>query len=408
MSINLSDNSRKILIVGSGAAGFSAAKAARMQDPEAEIIMFGRDGRLPYYRLRLCEYIGRDVNNEELRISSDEWFKKNRIKAETASEVTKIDAENRKIYAGGREYSYDSLVLATGSTPAMPPFAGKELEGIHTLWTIEDVIGINRSLEKAKKAVVIGGGLLGLEAAYKISKTGIQVSLIEGMPRLLPKQLDDEGSEIFKSKVESLGISVFCGKSVTGFEGDASGHVRCINMADGASLEADTVIVSVGVRPNVELFRDTGISMNRFVSVNEKMETSVKGVYAAGDVACVNGRWFGQWSVATSQGQVAGTNAAGGNAVYKDIDVPYILNTMETRVVCSGDAGVNRQDETKAEYKTERKADRERFSYSRLVFRNGVFSGYMLVGEPAKAFNRLQPLINTASGVDKIYSIIYG
>jgi nitrite reductase (NADH) large subunit len=399
--------SRQILIVGNGAAGISAAKSARAQDPEAEIIMFGKDNRLPFYRLRLCEYIGKSVNYNELKISNEEWFEKNRIRVELSSEVTGIDAADRKISTNGKEYSYDSLVLATGSTPIMPPFKGKELSGIHTIWTIEDIIEINKSLQNAKRAVVIGGGLLGLEAAYKISEMGVEVSLIEGMPRLLPKQMDEEGSELFKEKVQSLGISVFCSKSVTGFDGDSKGHVTKVQMADNTALEADVVIVSVGVAPNNAVFQNSGISITRFFNVNEKMETNIQGIYAAGDVASVNGRWFGQWSVANRQGHVAGTNAAGGNAVYETTEVPYILATMGTRVVCYGDTGVIQSDNSDETYETDQRMDKEQFSYSKLVFRNGLFVGYILVGEPAKAFNKLQPLINTNSSTETINNILY-
>jgi nitrite reductase (NADH) large subunit len=406
MNINCSGSSKQILIIGNGVAGHSAAKAARAQNPEVEIIMFGEDKRLPYYRLRLCDYIGKSADCNELEVSSEEWFKKNRIRVELSSKVTAIDVKARKICANGKEYSYDSLVLATGSTPIMPPFKGKELSGIHTIWTWEDIIEINKSLMDAKRAVVIGGGLLGLEAAYKISEMGIGVSLIEGMPRLLPKQLDEDGSEIFRHKVQSLGISVFCGKSVEGFKGDSSGRVTQVYMVDGTSLEADVVIVAVGVAPNAALFQNIGISMNRFLNVDEKMETSMKDIYAAGDVASFNCRWFGQWGVAGRQGQVAGTNAAGGNAVYKTTDAPYVLATMGTRVVCSGDTGVVQSDSSEAVYEIEKKIDKEQFHYSKLVFRNGVFVGYILIGEPAKAFNKLQPLINTDAGTQAVRKII--
>ena len=222
MNNDNSGDSRRILIIGTGAAGYSAAKAARLQDLEAEIIMFGKENHLPYYRLRLCEYIGKSVNYDELRISNEEWYEKNRIRVELSSAVTAIDAKARKIIANGKEHSYDSLVLATGSTPIMPPFKGKDLSGVHTIWTVDGIAAINKSLLNAKKAIVIGGGLLGLEAAYRISEMGIAVSLIEGMPRLLPKQLDEEGSEVFRDKVQSLGISIFCGNSVEGFEGIAT------------------------------------------------------------------------------------------------------------------------------------------------------------------------------------------
>lgn len=408
MSNDFSGNKRRVLIVGSGAAGLSAAKAARAQDPEAEITLFGAEDRLPYYRLRLCEYIGKSAAPGELEVSNREWFEKNRIRVELSSKVEAIDTEAKSIGVNGKTYGYDSLVLTTGSTPIMPPFKGKELSGVHTIWTWKDIVEINKGLQGARRAVVIGGGLLGLEAAYKISELGINVSLIEGMPRLLPKQLDEEGSALFKDKVQSLGISVICGISVEGFEGDQNGHVRKVNMADGTSLDADIVIVSVGVAPNVAVCQNTGISMNRFLLVNEKMETSVRDVYAAGDVASLNGRWFGQWAVASKQGQVAGTNAAGGNAIYEITDVPYVLATMGTRVVCAGDTGSAQPDGSESAYVIDQKIDKEQFAYSKLVFRNGLFVGYILIGEPAKASNKIQSLLNTGISAEEIKHKLYG
>lgn len=406
MSNDYSGSQKQILIIGNGNAGLSAAKAARAQDPEAKIIIFAGDERLPYYRLRLCEYIGRELNFDELKISSNEWFAKNNIQLQP-SKVTAIDPVAKIISTDIKEYSYDSLVLATGSTPIMPPFKGKELAGVHTLWTVEDITEINRSLQNAKKAVVIGGGLLGLETAHKISEMGIDVTLIEGMPRLLPKQLDEEGSELFRNKVQSLGISVFCGMSVSGFEGN-NGHVSHVRMADDTLLEADAVIVTVGVAPNTAIAQNTGIEISRFLTVNEKMETSVRDVYAAGDVASVNGRWFGQWQVAGKQGQVAGTNAAGGNAIYELVDIPYILATMGTRVVCSGDTAANQSGEAEAIYDIDQRLDNEKYNYSKLVFRNGLFVGYMLIGDPTKAFSKLQSMINTNADKESINKILYG
>lgn len=400
-------SARHIIIVGNGIAGLSAAKAARAQDPEAIITMFGKENRLPYYRLRLCDYIGKDLDYDKLIINNDDWFEKNRIQVELSAKVTGIDVKSKKIIVDEKEYSYDSLILANGSTPIMPPFMGKELSGIHSLWTCEDIAEINKSLRDAKRAVVIGGGLLGLETAHKISEMGIDVSLIEGMPRLLPKQLDEIGSDIFRRKVQSLGISVFCGTSVVGFEGDFNCHVRQVHMADDTVIDADVVIVSVGVAPNIALIKDSDISISRFINVNERMETNIKDIYAAGDVAGINGRWFGQWSVAGKQGQVAGTNAAGGSAVYKITDVPYILTTMGTKVVCSGDTDIIQSDITNADYEIDQKINKDHFSYSKLAFRDGVFVGYILVGEPAKAFNKLQPLIQTRASTETINNILY-
>ena len=146
MSNDYLASSRNILIVGNGTAGLSAAKAARTQDPEAKIIMFGEDERLPYYRLRLCDYIGNNESCDKLVISNEEWFEKNKIQLELSSKVTSIDVKDKKISTDDKEYSYDSLILATGSTPIMPNFKGKDLLGIHTIWTWEDIVKINKSL----------------------------------------------------------------------------------------------------------------------------------------------------------------------------------------------------------------------------------------------------------------------
>jgi nitrite reductase (NADH) large subunit len=407
MSNKDSSSSRKILVVGSGAAGLAAVRAARTQDSGAQITMFGLENRLPYYRLRLIEYIGKSIKYDELEINKEEWFKQNNIQLELASKVTAIDTDAKKISINDKEYSYDSLVLATGSFPIMPPFKGAGLAGVHSIWTWDDIAEINKSLEKAKNAVVIGGGLLGLEAAYKLSEMGLKVSLIEGMPRLLPKQLDEEGSEVFRGKVQSLGIQVFCGVSVAGFEGDDNGRVKQVRMADDTLLDADIVIVSVGVAPNTAIFKDRGFDLDRFLKVNDKMVTNIKDVYAAGDLASVDGRWFGQWSVASSQGQVAGTNAAGGNAVYKIIDVPYMLNTMGTKVACAGETSIVQSDSSEISYEIDQKLDEVKFDYSKLVFRDGLFVGYILIGEPAKAFSKLQSMLKTYASAETINNILY-
>jgi nitrite reductase (NADH) large subunit len=148
---NYSGSTRQILIVGSGVAGLSAAKAARTQDPEASIIMFGEENRLPYYRLRLCDYIGKSLDVDALEINNEEWLEKNKIRVEISSRVTAIDPKARKISTNGKEYGYDSLVLATGSTPIMPPFKGRELSGVHTIWTWEDIVQINKESSECKK-----------------------------------------------------------------------------------------------------------------------------------------------------------------------------------------------------------------------------------------------------------------
>ena len=163
MNNNYKDSSRRILIIGGGMAGLSAAKAARAQDPRAEITIISAESRLPYYRLRICEYIGQNVDYDKLLINNEEWFEANSIRVELSTKVTAVDGDAKKITANGKDYSYDSLVIATGSTPIIPPFTGKDLLGVHTLWTYDDVVRINSSLEGAKKQLSSVADFLGLK-----------------------------------------------------------------------------------------------------------------------------------------------------------------------------------------------------------------------------------------------------
>lgn len=396
MNSNSESLMRKIVIIGSGIAGLSAAKAARLQDPAAKITLLSRESDPPYYRLRLCELIGNESMFDPYLISPPEWFLSNRIDLVLSCPVLSILPSEKMVRTQSGDFQFDSLILATGSTSAMPPFPGRQLPGVHTLWTHNDVTALNAGLSQCKQPVIIGGGLLGLEAAYHIRKAGFSPVLIEGMPRLLPKQLDEEGSKVFRMKVESLGIHVITGAGVKEFNGQ--NHIQEILFSDGSVLPADLVLVSVGVTPNTQLCPDAGILTDRFIPVNEKMQTNVNFIYAAGDVATYEKSWSGQWSVANSQGLVAGTNAAGGAAVFQPQITPYILNTMETRVVSAGDTSLS-VDNPAEEI---READPDTFSYFKLIFKNNQLTGGILIGDATAGFTKLQGYIKSKAAREDI------
>jgi len=409
---------RNIVIIGSGIAGLSAAKAARKQDSLAKITILSQESDPPFYRLRLCELIGKDTPYESFYIHPLSWYPENGISLLLSHPVLSISDESRIVYTNKEEFPFDSLILASGSTSFMPPFIGKDRPGIHTLWDIRNITPINEELKKCRHAVVIGGGLLGLETAYCIHQLNIPVTLVEGAPRLLPKQLDEEGSAVFTKRVENLGISVITGQSISEFRGD--GHVEELVLADGKVLKADIVVVSVGVRPNTGICSGSGIFMDRYIPVNEKMQvktllnqsaadsTGTTGsvntaettnppalmkisdhLFAAGDVASFQNQWSGQWSVAALQGQIAGTNAAGGNAAYQIENSPYILNTMGTRIVVSGDGILSEGERIEILRNTIPDTD----SYLKLVFKDNILTGGILIGDYAPKFAALQSLI---------------
>ncbi len=416
----------RIVIIGSGIAGFSAAKAAIKQDPTSKVTIVSQEIHPPYYRLRICELIGKDAPPESFYINPYPWYEENGVELILSRKVQTINQSEKFINTDNGKIYYDHLIIASGSTPAVPPFKGKELQGIHTIWNIEDISAINETLKYSKSALVIGGGLLGLETAYYIKQMGISTTLIEALPRLLPKQLDEEGSIIFETNVTRLGINVVTGLSVGEFRG--KGRVSEVILSDGQSLDADIVIISVGVRPNTNICSESGILINRFIPINAKMQVNIlknsvdsassvitdssspinkeenpcaesEWIFAAGDVATFNKEWFGLWTVASAQGQVAGTNAAGGNASYVMENSPYILSTMGTKVIVSGD--VNEILGEESEVLKDSKLDS--CSYVKLVFKAGILTGGILMGNASSGFIKLQQLIKAHAHIDTVH-----
>ena len=415
-----STNPQKIVIIGSGIAGLSAAKAAREQDPLAEITILSQESDPPFYRLRLCELIGKQTPYENLYIHPSAWYTERKITLLLSHRVLSIDDAAKFVITDNGKFSFDSLIISSGSVSFMPPFIGKDLPGIHTLWDIRDLPAINSALQECRHAVVIGGGLLGLETAYCISRMAIPTAMVEGMPRLLPKQLDEEGSALIKKKAESYGISVTTGQSVKEFRGD--GRVEEVVLADGQVLEADFVAVLVGVRPNTGICTGSRIFVDRYIPVDDKMHVTIlsgnspadgvslnpadsrisskisDSIYAAGDVSSFENKWFGQWSVATLQGQIAGTNAAGGDALYSMENSPYVLNTMETRVVVSGEGIISEGEDIEILADTVQ----DTCSYMKLVFRKGILVGGILIGNYSSRFVNLQSLIKSQATKESI------
>lgn len=405
-------NIKKIIIIGSGIAGLSAAKSARSTNSTAEITILTKDFHPPYYRLRLCELIGKEFSPDSFYIHPLAWFAENNIKLLLSHQVVSINPELKVIETDKGNFEFDTLVVASGSTPIMPPFAGKELAGVHSIWEIDDITKINNNLKVCKTACVIGGGLLGLETAYMINKMGISTTLIEGMPWLLPKQLDRDGADVFKSKVNSLGIDVITGKNVKYFKGNDNGCVCETVFDDERIVKSDIVIVSVGVRPNTSICADKGILLDRFIPVNEKMQTNFDYIYAAGDVSSYDKKWFGQWIVANQQGQVAGVNSAGSHKNYEVQSSPYTLITMGSKIFVAGDvetpdeissmSGKSEIVRESGDIKTIQKTEIDTFSYVKLVFKNQILTGGILIGDAAKHSSKLQSLIKGFSSLESV------
>lgn len=383
------DTAEKIVIIGNGIAGLSAADAARKQNSQASVTIISNESHLTYYRIRLCELINNNLEDDSLRMHPMNWYKEKKLDVVLNKNVTMINPVEKYIVLDEKEkIPYTKLIIASGSQSFLPPVPGINKKGIYTLWTIRDVKTMKKQLENLRHAVIVGGGLLGLEAAYHINKSGIQTTIVELLPRLLPNQLDEQGAKIFKNKVNSLGIDVVTGSSIELLTGDE--QVEEIKLSNGSTIAASFVLFAAGVRPNLDIVEGTGIKVNKRINVNQFMQTNLDDIYAAGDVAEFEGKWYGLWSTALNQGKVAGTNAAGGRIAYTSEVPPYFLSTMDTKISSLGDIGMDKS----AIYETAEFIDEQNYIYQKLFFKNGTLVGSILIGDTASS-NRINAAIKS-------------
>jgi len=329
---------RKIVIVGAHAAGCDAAAAARLVDREAEITMLTNERYAGYSRCGLPFVLGGHIKSfQDLIVFPPSYFKMMKIDLKLEANVTNIDTEAKTVevqYKDGRTESlqYDSLILATGAKPFIPPIKGREKQGVYTLRTIEDGEKIEEAIKGSKSAVIVGAGLIGLELGVAFVERGLETTVVELLPQILPAMLDKDMANLVQRELEKKGLKIITGCAVDEILGEEK--VDGV-IAGGKQVPADMVVVATGVRGNTELAQKAGIALGetRLIKVNMRMETNVKDVYACGDcvesihlitkrpVVCQLG------TAAVRQAKVAGTNAAGGYAIF-----PGVLGAAVTRL----------------------------------------------------------------------------
>ena len=307
---------KRYVIVGDGVAGARASIKIRDTDPEGDIHIFTEEAYPFYYRVRFPELVAGDIKVKDIIIHSKEYYQNKKISLHLEERVTGGDPQKREITTQiGKSYPYDQLLLATGGYAFVPPIKGVEKKGVFTLRSMSDAIGFMEFLSGVKQAILIGGGLVGLETGGALLKRGIKVAVIEYNPRILPRQTDPEGAKILQGKMERMGFSFFLTAQSDEIMGKEK--VEGLRLKDGRIVEGQMVIISAGVRPNLQLAKAMGVETKDGILVNDRMETKIEGIYAAGDVAEHRGRCYGLWPAAQRQGEVAGVNMAGGSALYE-------------------------------------------------------------------------------------------
>ena len=338
---------RKIIIIGAHAAGLDAASAARKTDRTAEITLITKENKTAYSRCGLPFVLGGHIKTfDDLVVFPDRFYKMMKLNLLKETTVTNIDAKAKTVDIADNNgkkdtLSYDSLVLTTGADPFIPPIKGREKKGIFVLRTIEDGEKINKAIETAKSAVIIGAGLIGLEVAVACLERGLKTTIVEFLPYVLPVLLDKAMSDRVQADLEEKGIRIIVGKGAEEILG--TDKVTGVLVA-GEEIPADVVVVATGVRANVDLAKNAGVEIGekRAIKTSLRMETSIKDVYAAGD--CVESihlvtrrpTMSQLGTTAVKQAKVAGTNAAGGYSTFVGAMGSWITRLFDTEIGGTG------------------------------------------------------------------------
>jgi nitrite reductase (NADH) large subunit len=301
---------RKLVLVGNGMAGMRAIEELLALAPDMyDITVFGAEPHGNYNRILLSPVLAAEKTIADIMLNTREWYDEHGITLHAGDAVTRIDrARRRVITESGLETPYDRLILATGSTPVVLPLPGKDLTGVVSYRDIADVDRMVEAAQSYKRAVVIGGGLLGLEAAYGLQKRGMEVTVVHIMPTLMDRQLDPAAAGLLRASLEQRGLKFRMPAQTSALLGD--GRVQAVRFADGTELPADLVVMAVGIRPNAALAKASGIACERGVLVNDTMQTFDPRIYAVGECVQHRGACYGLVAPLFEQAKVVANHLA--------------------------------------------------------------------------------------------------
>jgi nitrite reductase (NADH) large subunit len=387
--------SEPLVIVGNGMA------AARLVDELSKVALgryaiavIGDEPRLAYNRVLLSSVLAGETASHEIELRPASWWQDRGVTLKYGCLASEIDVGRRELKIRGDEsIAFSRLILATGSAPLRLKVPGADLAGVHTFRDSRDVDLLLALAAHKKPVVVVGGGLLGLEAAYGLAKAGAPVTLIHLMDRLMERQLDAPAAELLKSLVERKGIKVLLNAITARIHGDA--HVEGVELADGRRIEAEAVIFAAGIRPNVALAKDAGIAVNRGILVDDTLQTGAPDIYAIGECAEHRGICYGLVEPAYEQARVLAQHLAGDAACYAGSVVATNLKVSGVSVFSAGDfLGSDGSEQIVL-------SDVRHGTYKKLVISEGRLTGAVLVGDTNDALWYLE-LIRTRTPTLKI------
>ena len=373
------DTDHFYVILGNGAAGLSAAKAIRERDKTGSVIMISNEAYPTYNRPMLTKSMVAELDAKEILVEPEAWYQENNIHLLLEKEVTGIHTDKKEItLSDGTALKYTKLIYALGSECFVPPIPGTDKPEVVAIRRMSDIEKIEAMLDRVQNVVVIGGGVLGLEAAWELKKNRKQVVVLEAAPQIMGRQLDEGASQMLTDISRSNGIDIHAGVQIASIEGESS--VTGVKLADGREFPAELVIVSAGVRANVGAAKNAGLDINRGIVVNADMSTSDENIFACGDCAEYEGINYAIWPQALEQGKVAGANAAGDALTYTTVSAGLSFHGMNTGLYAIGDNGKN----PNLIYRTVEFKDMGRKQYEKYYFLNNRLCGAILIGDTSK------------------------
>jgi nitrite reductase (NADH) large subunit len=371
--------SEPLVVVGNGMATARLVdELARVALGRYAIAVIGDEPRLAYNRVLLSSVLAGETASHDIELRPASWWRDRGVTLKYGCRATEIDVGRHELKIANEEsVSFSRLVLATGSTPLRLNVPGSDLAGVHTFRDSRDVDLLLTLAAQKKRVVVVGGGLLGLEAAYGLAKAGAPVTLIHLMDRLMERQLDAPAADLLKTLVERKGIKVLLNANTARLHGET--RVDGVELTDGRRIDADAVIFAAGIRPNIGLAKDAGIAVGRGIMVDDHLQTATPEIFALGECAEHRGICYGLVEPAYEQARVLAQHLAGRSASYGGSVVSTNLKVSGVSVFSAGDfLGADGSEAIVL-------SDAKRGRYKKLVIAEGRLTGAVLVGDTGDA-----------------------
>lgn len=365
-------NKKNYLILGASAAGINAAKTLRDLDLDSNITIISKDEKV-YSRCMLHHVISNHRTVEEINFVEDNFMENNNIYWIKNKSIKSIDTKKKKVVIEGQEIGYDKLLIATGASSFIPPIKNiKEGNYIYTLRNIDDVYKIKEKAKISKKAAIIGAGLIGIDALTGLMEyESLELSLIYPSNYILDRQLDEYSAKVYENKFIENGVNLYSGQPVNEIILDKENNVSGVQLGNGTVVECDLLVVSTGVTPNIDFIRETGIENNRGIVINDKCESTVNDVYAAGDVVGKNAIW----PLAVKQGIVAAYNMVG---IERNIDDNFTLkNSMNFMGIPTVSLGIVNSEGDDYDIITRY----DNGSYKKFIYKDNIIYGLISQGD---------------------------